>query len=201
MDWSILTPETSVHWDGQQLHELPGAQKADVPAEDANEDLWRTYYASIFNPARLKVAMMQSEMPRKYWRNLPEATLIQPLINSAAARTQSMVDHAATDPRKHRKLTPAAAPMINSGTLDQLRQQAAHCKDCPLWQPATQTVFGAGNAKARLMLVGEQPGDQEDLAGQPFCRPGRTIARPRAGRSRAGSGQSVCDQCGQAFQI
>ncbi|KPC49078.1 UdgX family uracil-DNA binding protein [Amantichitinum ursilacus] len=189
MVWSILTPETSVHWDGQKLHELPGAQKSDVPAEDANEDLWRTYYASIFNPARLKVAMMQSEMPRKYWRNLPEATLIQPLINSAAARTQNMVDTAATDPRKHRKMAPAAGPAAApAGSLRQLQQAAAQCKECPLWQPATQTVFGEGNAKARLMLVGEQPGDQEDLAGHPFVGPAGQLldrALEEAGLDRA----------------
>ena len=54
----------------------PGADKRDAPADDAAEELWRTYYANIFNPARLKVKAMQKEMPKKYWRNLPEAALI-----------------------------------------------------------------------------------------------------------------------------
>ncbi|HEY9108879.1 MAG TPA: UdgX family uracil-DNA binding protein [Roseateles sp.] len=56
-------------------------------------------------------------------------------------------------------------------TLQQLREAAAGCRDCPLWQGATQTVFGEGPARAKLMLVGEQPGDWEDLAGRPFVGP------------------------------
>ena len=51
--------------------------------EDRLEETWRRYYASIFNPARLKVKAMQKEMPKKYWRNLPEASLIKPLIEGA----------------------------------------------------------------------------------------------------------------------
>lgn len=56
-------------------------------------------------------------------------------------------------------------------SLQQLRAQADHCKACPLWEPATQTVFGEGPDDARLLLVGEQPGDQEDRAGQTFVGP------------------------------
>ena len=55
--------------------------------------------------------------------------------------------------------------------LAEVREQAAHCRACPLWKNATQTVFGAGSEHARVMLVGEQPGDQEDRAGQPFVGP------------------------------
>ena len=56
-------------------------------------------------------------------------------------------------------------------SLSAARSDAEDCKDCPLWKPATQTVFGEGPARARIMLVGEQPGDQEDLAGRPFIGP------------------------------
>jgi DNA polymerase len=56
-------------------------------------------------------------------------------------------------------------------TLDSLREQASTCRACPLWKDATQTVFGEGPPHARLMLVGEQPGDKEDLAGHPFVGP------------------------------
>jgi hypothetical protein len=52
-------------------------------AQDAQEEMWRTYYASIFNPARLNPAMMKQEMPKRYWRNLPEAALIPELIEKA----------------------------------------------------------------------------------------------------------------------
>ncbi len=55
--------------------------------------------------------------------------------------------------------------------LAEVREQAARCRACPLWKNATQTVFGAGSEHARVMLVGEQPGDQEDRAGQPFVGP------------------------------
>jgi uracil-DNA glycosylase len=63
-------------------------------------------------------------------------------------------------------------------SLAAVREQAAHCRDCPLWRNATQTVFGAGREAARVMFVGEQPGDQEDLAGKPFVGPaGRLLDR------------------------
>jgi uracil-DNA glycosylase len=62
--------------------------------------------------------------------------------------------------------------------LEVLRQAAAHCRGCPLHEPATQAVFGEGPAKARVVFVGEQPGDREDLAGQPFVGPaGRELDR------------------------
>jgi len=55
--------------------------------------------------------------------------------------------------------------------LEMLREEASHCRACPLWKDATQTVFGEGPRQARIMLVGEQPGDKEDLAGKPFVGP------------------------------
>jgi uracil-DNA glycosylase len=61
-------------------------------------------------------------------------------------------------------------------TLDALREAAAGCRGCPLWRGATQTVFGEGLKRSRVMLVGEQPGDKEDLAGRPFVGPaGRVL--------------------------
>lgn len=63
-------------------------------------------------------------------------------------------------------------------SLKQLRQEARGCRDCPLWANATQTVFGAGDPHARVMLVGEQPGDEEDRKGLPFVGPaGRLLER------------------------
>jgi uracil-DNA glycosylase len=61
-------------------------------------------------------------------------------------------------------------------SLDELRAQAAECRACPLWENATQTVFGEGAADAEVMFVGEQPGDQEDTQGHPFVGPaGRVL--------------------------
>ena len=158
MRWTILTPEVSINWDGKTLAEGPGAAKADAPAEDATEDLWKLYYASTFNPARLKIGAMLKEMPKKYWKNMPETALIPELVAGAQERERGMI---ATDA--------AAAPTATG--LDALREEAKSCKRCPLWEPATQTVFGEGPGDARLMLVGEQPGDKEDLAGHPFVGP------------------------------
>jgi len=63
-------------------------------------------------------------------------------------------------------------------TLSAVRAQAAECRACPLWRPATQTVFGEGARRATLMLVGEQPGDAEDISGHPFVGPaGRLLDR------------------------
>jgi DNA polymerase len=192
MRWSILTPERSALWDGEALTFGPGAAKADAPAEDAMEEVWRGYYASIFNPARLKVKAMQGHMPQKYWRNLPEAELIAPLVKEAARRESAMIEQGPSDPapRRMRSAPEYAAeanrygdPVPSSGHngLDALRAQAMGCRACPLWEPATQTVFGEGPASARVMLVGEQPGDQEDLAGRPFVGPaGKVLDRALA---------------------
>lgn len=91
MHWSIVTPAESAHWDGNQLIYGPGGQRGEGPGSDSMETLWLTYFASIFNPARLMVDAMQSEMPIKYWKNLPESVLIQGMTQDAGARTASMI--------------------------------------------------------------------------------------------------------------
>src|SRR5690606_19151967 len=75
MDWFIATPEKTARFEGGALTFAEGAPRPDLP-EDAAETLWTTYFRNIFNPARLKVQAMTSEMPRKYWKNLPEAGAI-----------------------------------------------------------------------------------------------------------------------------
>ncbi|MGN6498462.1 MAG: TIGR03915 family putative DNA repair protein, partial [Tsuneonella sp.] len=97
MKWSILTPRGSLHWDGDRLEEGPPAQRSDAPSGDPTEDLWRKYYASIFNPARLKIGAMLKEMPRKYWKNMPEAALIPQLVAGAQAREAAMVEAGAME--------------------------------------------------------------------------------------------------------
>lgn len=89
MDWSIVTPYMAAGCLEGRVRLLPGPH-AYFAQDDATEDLWKTYYASIFNPARLKVSAMQSEMPKKYWKNLPEADLIPELIASAEQRLNDM---------------------------------------------------------------------------------------------------------------
>ena len=171
MPWSILTPDACAHWDGHAVSITPGVAKAEAPTEDRLEETWRRYYAAIFNPARLKVKAMQSEMPKKYWRNLPEASLIKPLIADAERLTATMIANAATEPHKSQKRPEPSMKHETSGDIAALSEQAADCRACPLWKDATQTVFGEGPPHARIMLVGEQPGDKEDLAGKPFVGP------------------------------
>jgi probable DNA metabolism protein len=91
MRWSILTPDRCVHWDMENLWFTGGVAKSQAPTEDAKENLWLTYYANIFNPARIKVKAMQKEMPKKYWHNLPEAELIASLLKDAPRRTDAMI--------------------------------------------------------------------------------------------------------------
>jgi probable DNA metabolism protein len=162
MRWSILTPEGSLHWDGETLMEAPGAVRGDAPDGDPVEQLWKRYYGSIFNPARLKTDMMVKEMPKKYWKNMPEAALIPALIAGAQQQEGQMIEAAKTT---HPTQGNAAQ------ALEALREEARHCRRCSLWRPATQTVFGAGPTDAKLLFIGEQPGDQEDLAGLPFVGP------------------------------
>ena len=88
-----------------------------------------------------------------------------------------------------------------SPSLQTLREEAAHCRACPLWKDATQTVFGEGPPHAQAMLVGEQPGDKEDLVGKPFVGPAGLMldrALEEAGIDRR---TSLRHQCGQTFQV
>ena len=174
MKWSILTPEISIHWDGERLTEGPGATRADAPSGDPLEETWRTYYASIFNPARLKVGAMLKEMPKKYWRNMPETSLVQPLIAGARQREVDMID--ASVVKEGLKHALEAERGIEPGgnlraSWEALIKDARKCTRCDLYKHATQTVFGEGPLDASMMFVGEQPGDQEDLAGRPFVGP------------------------------
>ena len=67
--------------------------------------------------------------------------------------------------------------MAKRPSLSSLRTKAEGCRRCDFWKRGTQTVFGEGAARARVMLVGEQPGDQEDLAGEPFVGPAGQLLR------------------------
>lgn len=174
MPWSILTPDACAHWDGHAVTITPGVTKSEAPTEDRLEEVWRSYYASIFNPARLKVQAMRNEMPKKYWRNLPEASLIKPLIADAGRTANAMIANAPTEPHKAQKRMESEMPRKATASSDgiaALRSEAADCRACPLWKDATQTVFGEGPSRAHVMLVGEQPGDKEDIAGKPFVGP------------------------------
>ncbi|QEL17113.1 UdgX family uracil-DNA binding protein [Limnoglobus roseus] len=165
MHWSILTPDESVTWDGDQLHFGPGVPAKDAPPPDVLEGLWKTYYRATFNPARIKLKMMKKELPVRHWPTLPETAIIADLLAEAPVRVAEMVAHAEGPARS------AAAFLPPHRDLASLREAATGCTACDLCGPATQTVFGEGKADARIVLVGEQPGDQEDREGRPFLGP------------------------------
>ncbi len=100
MRWAILTLYRSMQWDGEHLWAGEGAQRSDAPADDAEDALWRTYYANIFNPARLNTRMMRQEMPQKYWKHLPETHLLPDLVREAGRRVREMDEREAQAPRR-----------------------------------------------------------------------------------------------------
>jgi probable DNA metabolism protein len=92
MRWTILTPDGCARWDLEKLTVSAGIERHQAPAtHDALEDLWRTYYAGTFNPARLNRDAMRAEMPQQYWKNLPEARMIAELTREAPARVTRMI--------------------------------------------------------------------------------------------------------------
>lgn len=167
MRWTIMTPIGSLTWDGNTLHEGSAMDKAQVPPDDAAEDLWRTYYAAIFNPARLKVDAMVKEMPRRYWKNLPEAVLIPDLIAGAQAREAAMVDRG----------NDAFADVPLPQTLNAIAEGITQCQRCAIGCNGTRAVMGEGPQQARVMLLGEAPGDCEEREGRPFIGPAGQVLR------------------------
>ncbi|MGR3484360.1 MAG: UdgX family uracil-DNA binding protein [Paracoccaceae bacterium] len=181
MDWAIVTPRASARFLAGALQIGPGGERPDLP-EDATEDLWGTYFQNIFNPARIKQGAMLAEMPKKYWHNMPETRHIPQMLADAPARVQAMRNAMPTQPpafaarvlerEAGRRVDPA---MLNLGdtfeTMAGLEQALAACTRCPLHLNATQVVPGEGPADADLMIVAEQPGDNEDLQGRPLVGP------------------------------
>lgn len=173
MDWRIVTPDKTAIFQDGTLSFAPGQARPQLP-DDAGEALWLAYFRNIFNPARLKVQAMTAEMPKKYWKNLPEAATIPDLIAKAPARARAMAEAAPTlPPVRAEKARAQLAAHLSAweGPKEALPAAIHDCTRCPLHRTATQAVPGVGPHDAALMIVGEQPGDQEDLAGLPFVGP------------------------------
>jgi DNA polymerase len=162
MHWSILTPEESAHWNGTELTFTSGVPRSRAPQEDELESLWRTYYGATFNPARVNLKMMRQHAPQRYWPQMPEMETLAQEVAAAPGRVERMI-----------KLQPkgASAYLPESHDLATMAEAVKLCRGCDLYCHATQAVFGEGPANARVVLIGEQPGDQEDLAGKPFVGP------------------------------
>jgi DNA polymerase len=160
MPWSILTPDICAHWDGHAISFTPGISRTEMPAANRLEETWRRH----FLPDRPTTP----ETPKRRGRNLQEASILEPLLADAARWAGGTIH-----PRPETPMTQKNMTRKNAATndLETLREEAARCHACPLWKDATQTVFGEGPKTATIMLVGEQPGDKEDLAGHPFVGP------------------------------
>lgn len=168
--WLIVTPDGTAASDGVSLRfgPAPAGRPAEVDIVDQGEALWLAYYRSIYNPSRLNTGAMEMHMPVRYWKNLPEGRLIPGLISAAGAGARRTGQAQAVGERQGALVRVEAAQAMPARALPSALSQ---CRNCELWRSATQAVAGAGPQDAALMLVGEQPGDQEDLCGLPFAGP------------------------------
>ena len=143
---SILTPDGAAHWDGAELRFSTGAAREAVSDDDALQSWWQRHHAGLLRDARVGTA-------------LPEA---------------EQLDEAPRPPDRP-ALGPVVLPLHSDPPLQEAMHEASDCRRCHLHEPATQTVFGEGPAHAKLLFVGEQPGDQEDVIGRPFVGPAGQI--------------------------
>ncbi len=170
MHWTVATPDGAAVWDERRLAFIDAPCAAPRPRRDDYEGLWRTYYRSICNVARINPSAMQREMPKRYWRHLPEAADIEALVRDGAAEfTKNQRESRNGGLVMPRAVKPPVAPAADG-------EGPQTCRRCDLWKHATQAVPGEGPGQAKIMLVGEQPGDEEDLRGHPFVGPaGRVL--------------------------
>jgi DNA polymerase len=144
--FSIITPDGGAHWDGKELRFSPGAAR-DVVGDDAGlQSWWRKHHAGLLQHAHIGTAIPPAE-------ELDEAPR----------------------PPDLQALGPVVLPLAPDAPLQAAMREASDCRRCHLWEPATQTVFGEGPALAKVIFVGEQPGDQEDVIGRPFVGPAGQI--------------------------
>lgn len=174
MDWLIATPQGTALWQEDRLSFGPPASRPEQSNDEILDEVWITYYRTTFNPARIRLKAMTSEMPKHYWINMPETAAIPEMVAEADRRVQEMRSQQADQPQLYAERIARWARIeepIPDQPIAKLRQEAASCERCPLYKHATQTVFGEGPETADIVFVGEQPGDQEDLAGRPFVGP------------------------------
>jgi DNA polymerase len=172
VSWMIATPEASVLWDGATLHNCGPLVDCAADLADTGEALWLTYYRSIFNPARVNAPLLYSRIPARFWKGLPEGALVPQMVSQAAPGARRTGQAQAVG-RKGGSTIPIAPE--DAQPERQQPSRLEECRRCDLWQYATQPVGGEGPKRAKIMLVGEQPGDQEDLAGQPFVGPAGSL--------------------------
>ena len=163
MRWAILTPAGSVRKDGDGLLFGPAVPFPGAVDDADAEDLWRAYYASTYNPARLNLRLMKRELPVRHWATLPETRVVSDLVRRSASQVAGMVERETAEV--------AAAELPGGAGPATIAAALPGCRACPLWRTATRPVAGEGPPDAAIVLVGEQPGDREDRLGRPFVGP------------------------------
>jgi DNA polymerase len=192
MRWAILTPRASLVWNLEKIEFGPGVARSQAPGEDELEELWRVYYGTVFNPARLKLKAMQAQLPLSRWKNLPEAQSIPDLVRLSRGRVQEMVE---AQPRSALDFIP------RDGAWSELRGAVSKCAACDLCRLATGPVWGEGDARANVMIVGEQPGDEEDVAGRPFVGPAGQVLERALGEAGIERGRVYLTNAVKAFKF
>jgi uracil-DNA glycosylase len=144
--FSILTPDGGAHWDGRKLRFSPGLTRRAVKDDAALRSWWQAHGAGLLRQARIGTSVPAAEE----------------------------LDEAPRAPDRP-ALGPVVLPLAPDTPLQDAMREASDCRRCDLWEPATQTVFGEGPAHAKVIFVGEQPGDQEDVIGRPFVGPAGQI--------------------------
>ena len=146
LPFSILTPVRSAHWTATALRFGPGVTPESIADDAGLEAAWRARFADFFEGAAPPPAP-----------NIPPP----PALHALNLRPP---DRPALGPVR-------LPPTPRADALARAAEESKDCQNCPLWQPATQTVFGEGPPDAPIMFIGEQPGDQEDIIGRPFVGP------------------------------
>jgi DNA polymerase len=146
LTFSILTPDGAAHWDGGELRFSTGPSHESVHDDAGLRHWWHTRGPALLSEARLGTAVPEAEA----------------------------LDEAPRSPDRP-PIGPVVLPLHPDEPLQEAMHEASDCQRCPLYEPATQTVFGEGPAHARVVFVGEQPGDQEDIIGRPFVGPAGQI--------------------------
>jgi uracil-DNA glycosylase len=144
--FSILTPDGAAHWDGVELRFSAGVGREAVPDDAALHSWWHTHHAGLLRDSRVGTTIPEAE-------DLDETPR----------------------PPDLPALGPVVLPLHPDAALQDAMHEASDCHRCHLHKAASQTVFGEGPAHARVMFVGEQPGDQEDVIGRPFVGPAGQI--------------------------
>ena len=144
--FTILTPEGSAHWDGTALRFSTGVDRDAIRDDAALRSWWRSHHPGLLENARVGTA-------------IPEAEELDEVPR----------------PPNRPPLGPVVLKLHSDAGLQEAMHEASDCRRCPLYEAATQTVFGEGPAHAKVLFVGEQPGDQEDIIGRPFVGPAGQI--------------------------